>query len=972
MAELSTTPRVFTFPASLPFIDALARHVLESGAAHPSTLLFLPSRRAATAFRDAALRLSDGKPLLLPRIFPLGDMDESEWFFDVPEGVETDSVPPAISRTRRHVLLTKLVAQHLDQVSAAPKANMEEAALLALELAKLLDEVEREEISLDKLRELAPGELARHWEQTLSFMQIISKRWPQELAALKLTGPAERRSRMLRALAAHWERQPPPARIIAAGSTGSQPATAALLKVIAHLPQGEVILPALDVDMPQEAWRAVDEVHPQYQLKRLLEHLEMSRAEVDVQGAVADEAGQARVDFLRAALLPASFTHAWGGLALPVEKALQGFHRVEAPNLYEEARTIALLLRETVEVPGKRAALVTHERTLARMVAAEMQRFGITVDDSAGRGIATLPVTVFLRLTAEMCLSRAAPVALLAVLKHPLAAAGMETPECRQAARGLETALLRGVRSSKGFAAMRQALAAQEDAPADAMRLLAALEKTAGEFIAAFGKKSHSFAAMLELHLACAESLAATPEENGAARLWAGEEGAAVAEALAEIGDHARELPPIDPQNYIALLDVLLSGYTYRPAYGQHARLAILSPIEARLQHFDRVILGGLNEGSWPPAAQASPWMSRPMQQEFGLPAPERQVGMAAHDFMTLACAGEVILSRALKSGGALTSPSRWLRRIDTMLMAARKAEFHWPPLPQQLWARELNAPEVMQLRAPPRPCPPVSARPRRFSVSDIDRWLRDPYALYAQKILGLTPLEPLDKQPGAQEFGTLLHRTIELFTKACPGELPPDAKYVWMECAGKAFRAFEDRPAVRAFWWRRIGRIADWMLAQEAQRRPLMVQLQAEVKGERVYDTPAGEITLKARIDRVEQRRTGAAVIADYKTGASPSRSKVKDALAVQLPLGASITGGKVEALEYWTLSGRNYAVQSVAENVSEVERAVAAAEARLRELAVAYGDREMPYLVQPLPHLFGPAFNDYEHLERAEEWEA
>ena len=174
---------------------------------------------------------------------------------------------------------------------------------------------------------------------------------------------------------------------------------------------------------------------------------------------------------------------------------------------------------------------------------------------------------------------------------------------------------------------------------------------------------------LLAAHVAFAQDLAASDEESGEARLWAGEAGEALAEFLAELSEALGDVPPIEGRRWPALLESLLAGRVLRPRYGRHPRLAIWGPLEARLQTADLVILGGLNEGSWPQQVPVDPWFSRPMRRSLGLASPERRIGQAAHDFAQAWCsAPQLMLTRALRVEGAPTVPSRWLLRLDSLL----------------------------------------------------------------------------------------------------------------------------------------------------------------------------------------------------------------------------------------------------------------------------------------------------------------
>lgn len=984
---------LFTLPPSLPFVDALAAGVLDQVGGDPLALsqatILLPTARAKRSLREAFLRRSEGKVALLPRISSLNDVDEEELSLRL-EGLAGGAggldLAPAISPLRRQLLLTRLVTQVPDFTATIPQA-----ARLAKELGKLIDQVQTEGLDFARLADLVPEDYAGHWQKTLTFLKIVTEHWPAMLAAEGCVDPAADRNARLAALARAFQASPPAGPVVAAGSTGSIPATADLLAVIARLPRGAVVLPGLDEEMDAASWEALDPAHPQFGLKALLDRLGVRREEVrpwPVPADVVPRSPASRGRLLAEALRPADTTEAWRDLDSLPGDALDGLFRIDAPTPQEEAGTIALVLRQVLETPRQTAALVTPDRDLARRVAMELRRWGVEVDDSAGRPLSATPVGSFLRLLADAAVDPS-PVRWLSLLKHPLAAGGLEPARFRRHARALERAIFRGPRPPAGLEGLRHAVTTAEDRAfathGEREELLAFLDGLAGRLgplLEAMRGEELPLADWVELHGAAAEALAGTDKEHGALRLWAGDDGEAAARFLRDAKDAADGFPALSGTNYAGMLEVLLGGQVVRPRFGLHPRLHILGLLEARLQQFDVMVLGGLNEGTWPPAPPADPWMSRPMRQSFGLPAPERQVGQAAHDFAQAAGAPLVVLARSERVEGTPTVPSRWLLRLDTVLDKAGRL----PALTAEAgeWLalqRALDWPEAVRPCPAPAPTPPVSARPRRLSVTQVEAWMRDPYAVYAKHVLGLSALDPIDADPGAAERGQVLHAALDAFVRKFPDKIPPNARAELLACGREAFGPLLDQPGVYAFWWPRFEKVADWFLALEEQRRAAKVMpLATEVKGQLVIDGPAGPFTLTAKADRLDRLPDGRLSILDYKTGTPPSAKEVRLGKAPQLPLEALIAeaGGfeampaaKVGALEFWQLSGGDPAGK--VHDLSKDDPSTLAEEARdgLAALVALFDDPATPYRSQPRPG-WAPRYTDYAHLARVAEWSA
>lgn len=975
--------RVSTIPPGAPFVDSLATGLRKRYGGAPDSLarltLLLPTRRACLAMRDAFLRHSGGAALLLPRLMPLGDMDADEiepgGGDGLPESLVADRdepIAPAISGLERQLILSRLILARTSAEDAPRRPD--QAARLAAELARLLDQVQTEQLSFDGLKKLVPEDYAEHWQRTLAFLDIITSHWPAILAERGLIDPATRRNLMLEAVAARWRATPPRNPVIAAGSTGSIPATAALLAVICRLPEGEVVLPGLDQHSDDAIWAAIDESHPQYGLKRLLERLEVERDQVAAWDDHGDDRG-ARARLLNMALRPAAATASWAAEPPPPASAFDGVEIVECPGPREEAGVIALRLRAALEIAGRSAALVTRDRGLARRVAAELGRWGVAVDDSGGRPLAHTACGGFLGLTAALVAEDAAPLALLAALKHPLAAGGISTAACRAKLRLLEREVLRREQPGRGFAAIAAALGKQGKELRPWLEAIAAMAAPLAE---AMATTRISLGALAAAHLAFAEALATTDTDDGAERLWRGDDGEAAAAFFAELIEGADAMPSLAGRDYPALLDALIEGRVARPRHGGHPRLHIWGPLEARLQHADEMILGGLNEASWPPDAGADPWLSRPMRKHFGLPAPERRIGLSAHDFVQFAAAPRVLLTRAAKVEGTPTAPSRWLARLDNLLHGWGRADALDAGPDVRAWPEALDRPDRVRAIDPPAPAPPVTARPRRLSVTRIEVWRRDPYAIYARYILGLKKLDPLDAEPGAAERGNIIHKVLERFVRTYPqAALPDDAHDRLIEIGREVFAPIIERPGVRAFWWPRFERIAAWFIAAEQTRRGDLAAVHGEAEGRLVLPGPAGDFTLTAKADRIEQRRDGSLAVIDYKTGGIPATVDIIAGFAPQLSLEAAIAqaggfdgipAGTVEALSYWRLTGGDPAGE-IKPVSAEAATLIGEAVEGLERLIAQFDDAGTPYLAVP-DMAKAPAFSDYAHLARIKEW--
>lgn len=977
-----TKPTLYSIPAGAPFVDVLATGIRALTKNDPHALarvtVLLPTRRACRALSDAFLRQSTGQALLLPRLRPLGDLDEDELALSQPldENLANDmpgslSLPPAISGIRRRLLLARLV-----MAISGNDITADQASWLAAELGKLLDQTHTEQISFAKLADLVPGQFAEHWQITLSFLELLTKEWPKILEDEGCIDPADRRNRLLASQAELWRNEPPQDWIIAAGSTGTIPATADLLSVVAHLPNGMVILPGFDLALSDDIIAALEPTHPQFAMTQLLQRLGIDAASVPLwPHSDFNDTAAPRSTLLHEALKPAKLTGPRFDPSAVSADALEQLTRINCSTPQEEASVIALAMRETLETPGKTAALITPDRSLARRVATALKRWDIDIDDSAGVPLAQTPAGAFLRLSARMAAEGMAPVALLAALKHPLAGGGRMPSEFRQDVRLLERSILHGPRPAVGLAGLQDALSSTKT---NLDPLLECLETETRPFIDALADKTIALRDIVIRHVAMAEALAATDNQTGAERLWAGEAGETAAGFIAELADAADALGVIDGATYPALFDALLSGAVVRPRFGKNPRLFIWGLMEARLQSANLMILGGLNEGTWPPESRANPWMSRPMLSDFGLPLPERRIGLTAHDFAQAFCTPNIILTRAERVDGAPSMPARWLLRLENVIDAAGLTEkltqqSSWLP-----WSQALDTPVQVTPLKPPKPTPPVDVRPREMSVSRVETWIRDPYSIYARNILNLKPIAPLEEDPGARDRGIIIHDILDRFIQTYQDALPDNPFDELIVIGQKIFEPFAPWPNIKAFWWPRFEIIAAWFIDHEIKRRAAgYAVLAAETTGQFSLEGPAGSFTVTARADRIDGTPTGGLAILDYKTGQPPTEKQAESGLAPQLPLEAVIAeqdGFKigsdkaVEELTFVQLSGgRNPA--KVIPFKNDIQELMAKTYTGLQTRITAFDRAETPYLSRPTPMFINRA-GDYDHLARVKEW--
>lgn len=976
---------IFNIPASLPFAKTLAQTLLKQTQAQKEQLsrilILLPTRRACRVLQDSFIELHDNKPLLLPRMQPIGDLDEEELSLSImAQGTSTEiiSLPPAMSSFKRQILLARLVQKF------HPDHTHEQALKLAHTLGRLMDQIYTENLHLSDLKTLVPEEFAEHWQITLKFLEIISEYWPQILKEQGMIDPADRRNRLILSLAEFWQNHPPAHPVIAAGSTGSIPATAKLLSVIASFDQGQIILPGFDENIDDESWADLNETHPQYGFKQLFTNIDINRKGVRTLDNIEKTDRQIEKDLLaREIMRPPETTQNWVNIRKDKDKieklktSLDNVSILTCQHNRQEAEAISILMRQVLETPDKTACLITPDRSLAAHVSQSCKRWNINIDDSAGEPLSKTQHGVLLQLCVEAILSNFAPLSLLALLKHKFCVLNQPTKIYRNNLENLDY-ILRGLKPQSGLNGLIHHIEKQD-------KIDPALQKETIDFLnilqpifeplLKLNKGKNHFTTCLKTHLEICETLAETQNHSGAQALWKGENGHHASLFLTGLFDHTQDLVIEGLEDYIGILNHFMEQTQIRPNFGTHPRLQLLGQLEARLINADLVILGGLNEGTWPSEASPDPWLSRPMKKNFGLPSPERAIGLAAHDFVQGLCAENVILTRSIKSQGAPTVPSRWLQRIDAVLEAANinkpqnKTILHW--------AKNLDHAENIKPATRPAPCPDIAQRPRKLSVTAIETWLRDPYAIYARYILKLKKLEPFEKEFDAAQHGTLLHAIFERFIKETKTALPktPESSIEHiLSIAREELKEHQQNDYIWSFWWPRFSRIAHWFAHHDLQHRENTQNLTTENNA--VLRLSEHDFEIRGIADRIDKDNNGHHIIIDYKSGGTFSKTAMQSGELPQLPLEGlmlekggfqNIPAGNTSALQYWVLNGSGNS--KIINLDKDIKQLIMQAHENLQHLISAYNEKSMPYISLPRADK-APRFNDYEHLCRVREW--
>lgn len=861
-------PRLYGLPPGADFAQVLVDGLIDlAGHMAPQDFariqIFVNTARMQRRIRTV---FDAGPARLLPRIRLVTDLAK--------DPVATGITLP-VSSLRRRLELATFVSKLLDQEpELAPRAALFD---LADSLADLMDEMQGEGVTPEDIAALDVSDQSGHWDRALRFLNIIT---PFFVSDGVPPDTEARQRQVIETLTATWQKTPPAHPIIVAGSTGSRGATGLFMQAVARLPQGAVILPGFDFDMPSQVWSALDQGaqdHPQFRFHKLMAALDLQRDDV-MQWGASPAPNPARNRLVSLSLRPAPVTDQWldeGPKLGDLKVATQGLTLVEAASPRAEAETIALRLRQAAE-DGVTAALITPDRNLTRQVAAALDLWDIEPDDSAGTPLQLSPPGRFLRHIAELLTRPLTAEALLTLLKHPLCHSGAtERGPHLLNTRELELYLRRhGPPFPTGNTLRSWGDTQKTDAKTAWANWLSAVLDTIPQ------TQKQSLTSHISQVLNLAESFSRGQDAKGSGGLWdqaAGREARRICDLILRDADASSDMTATE---FTGLFNALLSQGVVRDRDAGHPNILIWGTLEARVQSADLVILGGMNEGVWPEAPSPDPWLNRKLRAAAGLLLPERRIGLSAHDYQQAVAGKDVWITRSKRTADAETVPSRWVNRLVNLLsglpktngpdaLAEMRAEGHrWLAM-----AAQLSFPtEHVDSAHRPSPRPPLDARPKKLSVTRIKTLIRDPYAIYAENVLRLKTLDPLTPKADAPLRGIIMHAILEEFIGARPDATNPDAIHMLMHIAQRRFEQDCPWPAMRAQWLARMEKLAPVFLKAEALRQAKGALAVSEAWG--VMDIPSVGITITCKADRIDMTPENAALIYDYKTGTVPSKS--------------------------------------------------------------------------------------------------
>jgi len=1003
---------IFTISPSLSFLDVLVEGVFnrfsDSGEMGGSNndfsdiTILLPNRRSCRYLKNAFIRKSGNRTMILPKMHGLGDIDEDELFFLSQEIEEPfPRIRPSIPSTEKRLNLAYLIKEWY--AIEKDGISFDQALKLAIDLSAFLDEIQKEGVSFENIGNIVPEDLAEHWQITIDFLRILSEKWPDILDNKGYCDNIERRNLLVDLQIEYWKKSPPKSPIIVAGSTGSVKSTAKLIKKLVGYENGYLVLPYIDKNMDDEIWKDISDqenvIHSQHVIAFLMKYIGADRKYID-NWCDHSEVYKEREEFISNVMIPGRYISNWKNIGSN-QKSVGNVSLIESGSQNEEAKIISFIFRSILEDDNKTAALVTQDNDLIKRVKSMMLRWDIDIKISSGESLLNSPLMKFLCAVCDVVNSKFSSVDLLTLLKHPFCQIGESKSDHNKYTLMLEKYILRGAFLSVGLEDIEDniSILISSDEVEAFGSWFGVLKLCFLDIIHVFQNINEeiSIDKLIKSHIKCAELLSgniknsdqyikredhtdsADVDDNYSyVDIWNLEESEIISKTINEVylSSAKDNKYNIRIRDYSDIFRTLMSVKYYPKNDILFPRISILSPMEARMLHFDLVILGSLNENSWAQTANSS-WMSLEMKNKFGLQSSNRSIGQSAHDFCSLFCSKEVIITRPAKINGVQTVESPWISRILALLDITAEKHLLEPSTPWQEWTEKDMHSDVIEKTLKPSPSPDVQYRPTKYSPTSIATLMKDPYSVYAKYILNLYPVNDIDAEPEALEFGNLVHKILERYALETNARGSLDELMI---IGKEEFAIYEKSSHGIKLWWSRFESIAEYFAEKNKDEIRSEILLYAEALGELKLNINDIKCSLTAKADRIDyDNKSKSANIIDYKTGSIPSLVNMKNGISPQLAIEAMILSNSgyndlkdvasIGKIENWHLSVDKK--NDTTNKIDDVMDIIIQTEKNVIRLLEIFMSGETPYLASPnIKNIKKDKYNDYHHLSRIKEW--
>lgn len=756
------------------------------------------------------------------------------------------------------------LADQVQKQSVFGENNFEQAFKIAIKLRDLFEDLERERVDLTRFYEIDDSNLSQHRLVTLDFIKSFYAKIKNSLIKEGIYFSAAAQNLAINDFlnSLNFDQK-----IVVAGSTGSITAGRDLIRKISSMPNGYVIL--------QDAWSGEFEAenHPQYLLSNLKKIIGQKVTDLTFEEfKISDEP---RKNMVYELMVESEKSNEWVDKKIDFDS--QNIRLFELKNEIEEAEVIAdILIKE-----AQNSALIINNKNIAKLVKLRLRSASISFNDSRALDVFDSPLINFLTLIVALKSNNFDSYDLLALLKSPFCTSS-KTPEI---IAEFEIKILRQDRICQGLEGINHKL-----------------------------KLHPELQSFFDQLVSCLDQSIVKTAENLSGKTWS--ELLESEPAKKEIGEFFEgiEQRGFQPKS-LEEFKMMLSQICYFDEFNAEAKIQILSRIEARLLNFDLVIISSMNEGDFP-EIESDGWLGKKIKKDLGIENSQKKAGQCAFDFCNYLGNKNIVLTRSMTRSGTILLESPFLAKFKLLAgNSVLKIE--------QNFSKKDSLNFDLPIQESPKP--PISARPKSFSLTEISKLISDPYSIYAKKILNLRKLDEIDYEPSYREFGSFVHKALEV-------------RSGYFEI----FKSFFKSSDAELIWWPKFEKLIGEFEKIDRDFSDL------KSTNEKLIKLQIGSVMISGRVDRILFRSENEAEIFDYKTGEVPTKKSVFALEEPQLILAAMAVAEnlKVSALKYWKLSiSSDKAITVISEDSEEIEDLMLATRKMLEEIFSNYQDQEQAY---------------------------
>ena len=858
--------KIHNISSSYNFLKSLHSWIINNFQNLSTIKVILPNRRSCNELK--LIFQENNFCGFLPQIKSLSDIDiedfseylenDEELFMEILNAQKMDPLEAVF-----------FISNQIKKLDIFGKINFEQSCKIAIKIQEIFDEIEFEQINLAKLNEINDINLSLHRQVTLEFIKDFYTQTKANLIKNNLYFSSAYQNFIIDKYYEILQNKKPEKTIIIAGSTGSLNCGKKLIKAISQLKNGHVVFNNLEISKFKNLNENIYANDPQFFNILLLKFLEINHNQVnDIKISKHLMSSQFRKEFISELTKINDQIISWQNFINHPNineiknDIIDNFMLIEANNIIDEAMIIADIIAKNYHKNNHgdyNIAIICNNQQLQKTIEYSLQTLDISYNNTNAINITNNSLILFIINILQLLESDFNSYQLLSIFKHQLFAFVDQ-----QLISNFEIKILRQARKYSGLKGIIDSLKNDQE-----------LEIFFNNFLSILPKEKTIDSIILSI-----EKLANKTWDNIISTNDAGD----------EINLFFKNLLHLKYQiSNASEFEFLCSQISYfQRDQKPNKSIKILSNIEARLLSFDLVILCGLNYGDFPQIIDDN-WLGKQISRELGIDRQNKKIGQNAFDFSNYLTNPKVVLSRSIANADKAFIPSPFILKFKTLIQKINIFDFKIIKNYQENFPLiTLQNPEI------PSICVPLEYLPNKISITKISQLLNDPYSYYVDKILNINELNSIDYQPSSREFGSFVHKALEVFVEN------KNNHHKFLEIFNNYFVNIE----ARYTWYARFEKIFTNFLKFNnnflSSKNLLEQHVNHIFKGIKIY----------GKIDRITIDDFQNFTIIDYKTGLPPSKKSVQNGIELQLTLSALLLeksgiclAEKIQQLYYWQL---------------------------------------------------------------------